>query len=116
MKTLTKRGIEIGTKQAKTKYGTFIALALAAGTGVGYLTAVGINKLKGKKQKITETDAMAAEKELIAGIEAYDKEIESNPNANPLPDITREEAEAKIDEYVHEIADEMNNKEGKKDG
>lgn len=106
IETLTRRGIEIGAIQAKTKYGIF-GLALVASAGiVGYF--IGVNKLKSKKQQITAVEAAATEQALIYGIKAYDNEVADNPDAEPLPDMTREEAEAKIDQYVQEIADEMN--------
>jgi hypothetical protein len=111
MKTLTKSGIEIGTKQAKTKYGKFIGFALAIGACIGFLFCWGVNKIKQKKQPFTAAEAASAEQAIIDGIIAYDQGVAKNPDLGPLPEITREEAQAKIDQYVQQIADEMNSEE-----
>lgn len=106
VKNLTKKGIEIGIKQAKGKYGLMIGLGFLGGsvlTGLAFWTVYQFKK--GKEPAIE--DSSAAEQLLIDGIKAYDEEAKKNPEMGTLPEITREEAEARIDQYVQEVADEL---------
>lgn len=113
MKEFTKRGIELGVKQAKTKYAKFIGAAFVAGTGVGWLVAVGVGKIKTANKTINGEEASAAEQVIIDGIDAYDLEIAEHPEKEALPELSREEAEKSIDQYIQRIADEMNREEEK---
>lgn len=109
---LTKKGVEIGIKQAKGKYGLFFGLGFASAAtllGIGFLI---VSHFKKDKTPVLSADDAAAQA-LIDGIKAYDEEASKNPDITPLPEISREEAEARIDQYVQEVANEMDN--GKKD-
>lgn len=107
LEEITKYGIKIGIKQANTKFGFLIPLALVVGGAFGYGTSHYFNKRNPKKQPITADEFAAAEQAIVDGINVYDKEVAENPDIKPLPEITREEAEKKIGQYVQYIADKM---------
>ncbi len=106
VKTLTKRGIELGIKQAKGKYGLMVGLGFLGGSVLTGLTFLVVNHFMKDKTPTIESNDVAAQL-LIDGINAYDEEASDNPDIAPLPEISREEAEAKIDQYVQEVADEI---------
>ena len=110
VKALTKRGIEIGIKQAKGKNGLLIGLGFFGGSVLTGLTFLAVNHFKKDKIPAIEVNNVAAQV-LVDEINAYDEDARENPDYNPLPEITREEAEARIDQYAQKVADEM--KKGK---
>ena len=98
--TLIQRGIEIGTKRSQGKLGIAVLGGAFIGTGITLL----IQTLIKQKPKLSEEDSNAAAQELIDGINEYEKQLESNPDIQRLPDITEEEADAEINEYVQSLA------------
>lgn len=103
VKTLTKKGIEIGIKQAKGKYTLVGTIAGIAISSIAFW--VYTHFTKDKVAAIGGNDT--AEQLLIDGINAYDEEVNNNPGMETLSEITREEAEARIDQYVQEVAAEI---------
>lgn len=107
VKSITEHGIKIGIKRAKNKYeliGVLIGAGLT-GVSVGAGLLVYDAFFKDKKTAISEADN--AEQLLIDGIKAYDAEIKGDPKTNPLPKISREEAEGKIKQFVLDVAKEQ---------
>ncbi len=112
VKTLTKRGIELGIKQAKDKYGLMVGLGFLGGSILTGVTFLVVNHFKKGRPSVLDSGD-AAEQLLIDGINAYDEEAKENPDLETLPEISREEAEARIDQYVQEVADELKNDKSK---
>lgn len=104
--TLTKKGIEIGIKQTKGKFRLMLELGFLGGSVITSLVFWAVNHYKKGKEPAVK-DSSAAEQLLIHGIKAYDEEAKKNPEMETLPEITREEAEAQIDQYVQKVADEL---------
>ena len=104
LKALTKKGIEIGVKQARGKY---TLIGMLGGIAISGFAVLAYSFLKKDETKAIEAGD-TAEQLLVDGIKAYDEEVKKNPDMEPLPEISREEAEAKLDQFVQEVADEMN--------
>lgn len=112
LKALTKKGIEIGIKQARGKY---ILIGMLGGIAISG-AAVLVYKLLKKDETAAVEGGDTAEQLLVEGIKAYDEEVKKNPDMEPLPEISREEAEAKIDQFVQDVAYEMKKEKKKKPG
>ena len=112
LKALTKKGIEIGVKQARGKY---TLIGMLGGIAISGFAVLAYSLLK-KDEAVAVEGGDTAEQLLVDGIKAYDKEVKKNPDMEPLPEISREEAEAKIDQYVQDVADELKKKKKKKLG
>ena len=112
LKALTNKGIEIGIKQAKGKY---ILIGMLGGIAFSGILGLACKLFK-KDETAAAEGGDAAEQLLIDGIKAYDEEVKKNPDMEPLPEISREEAEAKIDQFVQDVADEMKKEKKKKPG
>lgn len=105
VKHLTRRGIEIGIKQAEGKYGLMVGLGVAGGSFLTALAFLVVNHFKKEKAPIVSGDE--AEQLLINGIKAYDEKVKNNPDMETLPEISRKEAEARIEQYVQDVSDDL---------
>ena len=106
IKTLIQRGIEIGTKKSQGKVGVALLGGAFLGTGITLIIQTLINR----KPYVSEEESNAAAQELINGINEYDRELENNPDIESLPEITKEEADAEILEYVESLTTNTINK------
>ena len=112
---LIKKGFVIGMKQARHKYGVFIAagsmLSAVIGGGVVYLYMKRTQKKKAKKGAKTEEKDLATDKEtFVQSIVTYDREA-AKRGEKPLPDISAEEAEKEIEEEVKSILKHTDDRE-----
>lgn len=97
--TLIQRGVEIGTKRTQGKVGLAALGGVFLGTGITILIEALINK----KPRVSEEESKTAAQELINGINEYEKELEKSPEKERLPEISKEEADAEILEYVESL-------------
>lgn len=104
IKTITKRGITIGTNRAKGKIGMAGIAGALIGSGITLL----IQSLINKKDQPSSVEYNAAAQELINGINEYDKMVEDSAEKEPLPEITKAEAEKEITEFVDTLSDGIN--------
>lgn len=100
---LVQKGIELGKNQSNKKLGILLPVVAFASLGIGVISAKLIDKYKFKKDKISAEEIAEAKNEIITGIKEYDKMVESNPEIEPLPELSQEEADKEIDELYEDI-------------
>lgn len=112
IQVFVEKGIGVGMQKAKSKYGKLIAASGFAALCLGYFIADTRHKHKSRKRTVSDAEANSAQEEILAGIKSY----QNDPNATPLPDITAEEAEAKIEQYVQDLTQQKKNDKEKETG
>ena len=107
VRELVTRGIKMGEKRARRKYGPlYVGLGLLGGFAIDRLIDFAIDRFTRGNDEEAVVNSAAAQM-LIDSINQYEAEAKNNPDIEPLPELSREEADERIRQLAQQVADEL---------